>query len=76
VGAGVLRGLALAFVGARSGTELGIGGVGELAGWRHGEGPFFVDSGSGAILAGVPVGWRWGEAKLWRGGEIGGGGGW
>jgi hypothetical protein len=40
VGSGVLRRLALAFFGARSGAELGVAGVRDLAGWRHVEGPF------------------------------------
>src|ERR1700724_2622125 len=40
VGAGVLRRLALAFFSARSGTELGVGGVRDLARSRHVEGSF------------------------------------
>ena len=40
MGAGVLRGLALSFAGARSGAELGVGGVRDLAGSRHVEWSF------------------------------------
>jgi hypothetical protein len=40
VGAGVLRRLALSFFSARSGTEMGVGGVRDLAGCRHVEWSF------------------------------------
>src|ERR1035438_8998261 len=83
VGAGVLRGLALPFFGARSGTELGVGGVRDLAGSRHVEWSFCgfkfrsdcrwrlggLEGGGGVCCGGVGrLGWAdAGERGLWSG---------
>jgi hypothetical protein len=69
VGAGVLSGLALAFFGTRSGTELGVGGDSELAGWRHGEGPFLWNEFWGDFS------WRAGGLEVARELSCGGAGG-
>jgi hypothetical protein len=57
VGAGVSRRLALSSFRARSGAELGVGGVRDLAGSRHIERSFFGMS-SGAIVAAGAAEWR------------------
>ena len=72
--AGVLRRLALSFFSARSGTELGIGGVCDLAGCRHVERSFakfkFQSDCSGRLNELE----RWRERMLWGREEIEAGG--
>src|ERR1700693_5051615 len=74
VGASVLRGLALSFFSARSGTELGVGGVRDLARSRHVERSFlWIEFRSDCSRRRVELeGWR--ERMLRRREEIGAGG--
>jgi hypothetical protein len=78
VSAGVLRRLALPFFGARSGTELGVGGVCDLAGCRHIEWSFLwieFRSDCSWRLGGWRGGWSaccWGVRRLRRADAVNG----